>query len=75
MRFFILTLLKRSKKIRVFSLLAVFPFICYNSRMFIFKTNTPYELSAPVTSPNKRLGTLIMFYKPAPILPDSLNSQ
>ncbi|QJD81600.1 hypothetical protein [Spirosoma rhododendri] len=40
-----------------------------------FKDGVPYELSAPVTSPNERLGTLVMFYKPAPILPDSLSSQ
>ncbi|GAB3559833.1 hypothetical protein [Spirosoma fluminis] len=40
-----------------------------------FKDSGPYELSAPLTSPNKRLGTLVMFYKPAPILPDSLSSQ
>ncbi|PRY25876.1 hypothetical protein CLV58_13611 [Spirosoma oryzae] len=40
-----------------------------------FKSSALYELSAPVTSPNKRLGTLVMFYKPAHILPDSLVSQ
>ena len=32
----------------------------------------PYELSAPITAPNKRLGTLVMFYKPTSVLPDSL---
>lgn len=38
-----------------------------------FADKRPYELSAPVTAPNKRLGTLVMFYNPAPILPDSLS--
>ncbi len=38
-----------------------------------FADKRPYELSAPVTAPNKRLGTLVMFYIPAPILPDSLS--
>ncbi len=38
-----------------------------------FADKRPYELSAPVTAPNKRLGTLVMFYNPSPILPDSLS--
>ncbi len=38
-----------------------------------FADKRPYELSAPVTAPNKRLGTLVMFYNPATILPDSLS--
>lgn len=38
-----------------------------------FADKRPYELSAPVTAPSKRLGTLVMFYNPAPILPDSLS--
>jgi hypothetical protein len=29
-----------------------------------------YQLSAPVMAPDKRLGTLVMIYTPAPILPD-----
>ena len=40
-----------------------------------FKANAPYEFSAPVTSPNKRLGTLVMFYMPASLVPDSLALQ
>ncbi|GAB3550053.1 hypothetical protein [Spirosoma fluminis] len=35
-----------------------------------FNNKKPYELSAPVTGPNKRLGTLVMFYRPMPILTD-----
>lgn len=35
-------------------------------------SKTPYELSAPVMSTNQRLGTLVMFYTPTPIFPDSL---
>ncbi len=34
-----------------------------------FSAKTPYQLSAPVTAPDRRLGTLVMFYTPAPILP------
>ncbi len=37
-----------------------------------FDDKTPYELSAPITGPNQRLGTLVMFYSPAPMLPDTL---
>jgi hypothetical protein len=37
-----------------------------------FGDKMPYELSAPITAPNKRLGTLVMFYNPAPMLPDTL---
>lgn len=40
-----------------------------------FSDKIPYELSAPITAPNKRLGTLVMFYSPAPILPDTLVRQ
>ncbi|MFD2936189.1 hypothetical protein [Spirosoma flavum] len=48
-----------------------FPAYLLQQQDIYFKENVLYELSAPVTSPNKRLGTLIMFYKSAPILPDS----
>ncbi|AKD54051.1 hypothetical protein [Spirosoma radiotolerans] len=34
-----------------------------------FNNKAVYELSAPVTAPNKRLGTLVLFYKPTPVLP------
>ena len=34
-----------------------------------FNDKRPYELSAPVTAPDRRLGTLVMFYTPAPVLP------
>ncbi len=37
-----------------------------------FNGQRPYELSTPVSSPNKRLGTLVMFYTPTPVLPDSM---
>ncbi|WP_020604694.1 hypothetical protein [Spirosoma spitsbergense] len=40
-----------------------------------FDDKTPYELSAPITAPNKRLGTLVMFYNPAPMLPDTLKNE
>lgn len=39
-----------------------------------FNDKMPYELSAPITAPNKRLGTLVMFYKPTSVLPDSTKS-
>lgn len=39
-----------------------------------FTNKTPYELSAPVMAPNKRLGTLVMFYTPTSVLPDSLTT-
>lgn len=40
-----------------------------------FNGQIPYELSAPVLAPNQRLGTLVMFYNPALILPDSTMAQ
>ena len=36
-----------------------------------FAEKQPYELSAPVTGPNQRLGTLVLLYAPTPVLPDS----
>ena len=51
-----------------------FPAYLLEQQDVYFKANTPYELSAPITSPNKRLGTLVMFYMPAPLVPDSLAS-
>lgn len=40
-----------------------------------FNEKKPYELSAPVMAPNRRLGTLVMFYTPAPILPADSTAQ
>ncbi|WP_229310938.1 hypothetical protein [Larkinella soli] len=34
-----------------------------------FNDTYPYELSAPIHSTDRRLGTLVMFYTPTPILP------
>ena len=49
-----------------------FPAYLLQQQDVYFNDKTPYELSAPVTGPNKRLGTLVMYYKPTPILADSL---
>ncbi|WP_338871304.1 hypothetical protein WBJ53_25040 [Spirosoma sp. SC4-14] len=49
-----------------------FPAYLLQKQDIYFNNKMPYELSAPVTAPNKRLGTLVMFYTPATILPDSL---
>ncbi|WP_332369351.1 hypothetical protein [Spirosoma telluris] len=46
-----------------------FPGYLLQQQAIYFNNKTPYELSAPVMSTNKRLGTLVMFYKPTPILP------
>jgi hypothetical protein len=48
-----------------------FPAYLLQQQDVYFGDKEPYELSAPVTAPNKRLGTLVMFYTPAPILPIS----
>lgn len=48
-----------------------FPVSLLRQQAVYFNEKRPYELSAPVTAPNRRLGTLVMFYSPAPILPDS----
>ncbi|GAB4010149.1 hypothetical protein GCM10028808_20370 [Spirosoma migulaei] len=49
-----------------------FPGYLLQQQTIYFNNKNPYELSAPVMSTNKRLGTLIMFYKPIPILPSTL---
>ncbi|UFH51970.1 hypothetical protein [Spirosoma sp. KNUC1025] len=45
-----------------------FPAYLLQQQDVYFNDKTTYELSAPVTGPNKRLGTLVMFYKPTPVL-------
>lgn len=52
-----------------------FPGYLLQQQDVYFNNKNSYELSAPVTGPDKRLGTLVMFYKPANLLPDSLSSQ
>ena len=64
-----------NKKNQGISFASRFPAYLLQQDDVYFKDNAPYELSAPITGPNKRLGTLVMFYKPTPILPDSLNRQ
>lgn len=49
-----------------------FPAYLLQQQDVYFNGKLPYELSAPVTSPNRRLGTLVMFYTPMPVLPDSV---
>ncbi|MGA0557369.1 hypothetical protein ACO2Q8_12000 [Larkinella sp. VNQ87] len=51
-----------------------FPAYLLQQQDVYFNDKTPYELSAPVTGPNKRLGTLVMLYTPAQVLPQ-LTSQ
>ena len=46
-----------------------FPAYLLDQEDVYFNDKNPYELSAPVTAPNERLGTLVMFYTPASILP------
>jgi hypothetical protein len=48
-----------------------FPAYLLNQQDISFSNKRPYELSAPIMAPNRRLGTLVMFYTPAPMLPDS----
>ncbi len=52
-----------------------FPGYLLQQQDVYFNNKKPYELSAPVTGPNKRLGTLVMFYKPTNLLPDSVIGQ
>ncbi|WP_080055828.1 hypothetical protein [Spirosoma aerolatum] len=52
-----------------------YPAYLLEQQAVYFSNKQLYELSAPVNGPNSRLGTLVMFYKPSPILPDSLNAQ
>lgn len=48
-----------------------FPAYLLKQQGIYFNDKKTYELSAPVMSTNKRLGTLVMFYKSSPILPAS----
>ena len=63
-----------NKKNQGISFASRFPVYLLQQQGVYFKDNAPYELSAPVTSPNKRLGTLVLFYTPASLLPDSFVS-
>jgi C4-dicarboxylate-specific signal transduction histidine kinase len=47
-----------------------FPAYLLQQQDVYFNNKKPYELSAPITAPNQRLGTLVMLYAPAPILPN-----
>lgn len=49
-----------------------FPAYLLQKQEVFFDNRNPYVLSAPIVGPDKRLGTLVMFYKPAGMLPDSL---
>ena len=67
-------LISTNKKNQGISFASRFPDELLRQADVYFADKRPYELSAPITAPNKRLGTLIMFYTPAPILPDSLRN-
>ena len=45
-----------------------FPAYLLQQEDIYFNNKAVYELSAPILSPNKRLGTLVLFYKPTPVL-------
>ena len=64
-----------NKKNQGISFASRFPAYLLQQQDVYFNNKNPYELSAPVTGPNKRLGTLVMFYKPTPILADSTTSR
>ena len=49
-----------------------YPAYLLQQQAVYFNNKQPYELSAPVNGPNSRLGTLVMFYKPFSMLPDSV---
>lgn len=52
-----------------------FPSYLLRKEDVYFNRKAVYELSAPVTAPNKRLGTLVMFYKPTVVMPASALNQ
>ncbi|ADB40198.1 hypothetical protein [Spirosoma linguale] len=58
-----------NKKNQGISFASRFPAYLLQKDDIYFNDKAVYELSAPVTAPNKRLGTLVMFYKPMPVLP------
>ena len=64
-----------NKKNQGISFASRFPDYLLQQQDVYFKANAPHELSAPVTSPNKRVATLVKFYMPASLVPDSLASQ
>ncbi len=47
-----------------------FPAYLLEQTAVYFSGKVPYELSIPITAPNRRLGTLVMFYQPQAVLPD-----
>lgn len=52
-----------------------FPGYLLQQEEVYFNPKTPYEVSAPILGTNQRLGTLVMFYAPASLVPpaDSLS--
>ena len=48
-----------------------FPAALIQQEDVYFTNQQPYQLSAPITSPNKRLGTLVMIYAPTSLFPDT----
>ncbi|GAB4053949.1 hypothetical protein [Spirosoma litoris] len=64
-------MLSTNKKNQGIQFATLFPAYLLQQQDIYFNSKTPYELSAPVMSTNKRLGTLVMFYKPTPVLPDT----
>lgn len=47
-----------------------FPAYLLQQKDVYFSGKVPYEMSIPITAPNQRLGTLVMFYQPQAVLPD-----
>lgn len=48
-----------------------YPAVLLQQEEEYFANKPPYQLSAPIIAPNKRLGTLVMIYAPKPVLFDS----
>lgn len=61
--------LSTNKKSQGIAFASRFPAYLLQKEDIYFNNKAVYELSAPVTAPNKRLGTLVLFYKPTPVLP------
>ncbi|MGF7218663.1 hypothetical protein GGR92_004842 [Spirosoma lacussanchae] len=65
-------LLSTNKKNQGIRFSSLYPAYLLEQNDTYFNSKVPYELSTPVVTSANRLGTLVMFFSPASIMPDSL---
>jgi len=65
-------LLSTNKKNQGIRFSSLYPAYLLQQNDTYFNSKVPYELSTPVVTSADRLGTLVMFFSPTSVIPDSL---